>query len=61
MKLKSLKQTPPWDWPEGTREVLLDVLRNPPAESDLVTAAELAGDLTVIDDEMVEALLSILP
>ena len=60
MNLKSLQNTPPWDWPEGTGKVLLDIVRNPPTESDLLTATELAGDLTVIDDELAHALLAIL-
>jgi HEAT repeat protein len=61
VNLRILKDTPPWEWPDGTREGLLDVLRDDGAgESDLLLAAELAGDLTVIDDELVEALLSVL-
>ena len=61
MNLKALKDTPPWDWPEGTGKVLLDILRTDrPPESDLLLAAELAGDFTVINDELVDALLSIL-
>jgi hypothetical protein len=60
-KLKILENTPPWEWPEGTREMLLGVLRDERSpEADLLLAAELAGDLTVIDDEMVDALLAIL-
>src|SRR2546428_11011641 len=61
MNWRTLKDTPPWDWPEGTRKMLLDVLRTDrPSDADLLLAAELAGDLTVIDDELVDALLSIL-
>ncbi len=61
MNLRILKDTPPWDWPEGTGKMLLDILRSDrPAESDLRLATELAGDFTVIDDELVDALLSIL-
>jgi hypothetical protein len=61
MNLRTLRDTPPWDWPQGTGKTLLDILRDDgTAESDLLLAAELAGDLTVIDDELVEALLSIL-
>ncbi len=61
MNLRILKDAPPWDWPEGTGEMLLDILRNErSSESDLLLATELAGNFTVIDDELVEALLSIL-
>ena len=61
MNLRTLKDTPPWDWPEGTGKTLLDILRDDrPSESDLLLASELAGDLTVINDELVDALLSIL-
>ncbi len=60
MTLKTLQNTPPWDWPEGTGKVLLDILRDPPTESDLLTATELAGDFTVFGDELVHALLCIL-
>ena len=61
MNVKILRDTPPWDWPKGAGKMLLDILRNgQAAASDRLLAAELAGDLTVINDEMVEALLSIL-
>ena len=61
MDLRTLKDTSPWDWPEGTGKMPLDILRDDrTSESDLLLAAELAGDLTVINDELVEALLFIL-
>lgn len=61
MNLKALKDTPPWDWPAGTGKRLLDILRHDrPSESDLLLATELAGDFTIINDELVDALLSIL-
>jgi hypothetical protein len=61
MNLRTLKDTPPWDWPGGTGKTLLDILRDDRAsESDLLLATELAGDFTVINDELVNALLSIL-
>jgi hypothetical protein len=62
MDLKALKDTPPWDWPEGTAEKLVSVLRDEQAaEPDRVLATEMAGELTVVNDELVEALLKILP
>jgi hypothetical protein len=61
MNLRALKDTPPWDWPEGTGEMLLGILRDHRAgEPDLLLAAELAGDFTVINDELADALLFIL-
>lgn len=61
MDLSKLKDTPPWEWPEETRDVLLKALRDEGAsEADRLLAAELAGDVTVVDDELAEALLSLL-
>ncbi len=61
MDLKTLRETPPWDWPEGTGRMLLGVLLDREAEgADRLLAAELAGDFSVIDDELVGALVSIL-
>jgi hypothetical protein len=61
MNLKALQDTPPWEWPEGTGKALLDILRTDrPPKSDLLLATELAGDFTVVNDELVDALLAIL-
>ncbi len=61
MDLKTLRETPPWDWPEDTGRTLVDILRDRgTAGHDRLLAAELAGDFTVINDELVAALLSIL-
>ena len=61
MDLKALKDTPPWDWPAGTAERLVNVLRDEQAiESDRLLATDMAGDFTVVNDELVEALLAIL-
>jgi len=60
MDLKMLKDTPPWEWPQGTDKMLLGILRDDQRdESDRLPAAELAGDCTVINDELADALLSI--
>lgn len=59
MDLKALQDFPPWEWPENTGEALLGVLVNDHApESDRVLAAELAGEYSVINDELAQALLS---
>lgn len=61
MELKTLKNTPPWDWPAGASATFLSVLRDTQAvEPDRLLAAELAGDLVAIDDELVDALLTVL-
>jgi hypothetical protein len=61
MDWRILQDTPPWEWPEDTSEVLLDVLRDErAAEPDRLLAAELAGDCTVVNDQLVETLMSIL-
>jgi hypothetical protein len=61
MDVKALRDIPPWDWPEGAGQMFLDILRDgQAAESDRLLAAELAGDFTVITDELVDALLAIL-
>ncbi|MBU4385498.1 MAG: hypothetical protein KKH73_00735 [Actinobacteria bacterium] len=60
MDLEILKDTPPWEWPEGAGKLFLGVLQDDQAdESDRLIAAELAGDFTVINDELAGALLSI--
>src|SRR5437879_1859860 len=60
MNLDELNDTPPWDWPRGTGRKLLDVLRDAKgAASDRLIAADLAGSLTVMSDDIAEALLAI--
>jgi hypothetical protein len=60
MDLKTLREIPPWEWPEGTGKMLLGILEDGQAdESERLLSAELAGDFTLIDDELAEALLSI--
>ena len=61
MDLKTLYDTPPWQWPEGTDKILLGILRDDRTDqSDCLLATELAGDSTVVNDELVDVLLSIL-
>ncbi len=61
MKLQHLKNLPPWEWPDTAGQFLLDILKNPrTGETDLATAAGLAGDVTVINDPLVHALLLLL-
>lgn len=61
MDLKTLDNTPPWEWPGDADKTLLAFLRDNQGDlSERLLAAELAGDYTVINDELVEALLAIL-
>ena len=61
MDLRTLRKIPPWEWPEGAGKMFRDILRDgQAAEADRLLAAELAGDFTVINEELVGALLSIL-
>jgi hypothetical protein len=58
--LRILANTPPWEWPKGAGATLLEIVRDRQAPaSDRQTAAELAGDLVVMNDEIAGALLSI--
>ncbi|MFC1708034.1 hypothetical protein ACFL59_14660 [Planctomycetota bacterium] len=60
MDLSTLWNTPPWDRPEQTGKFVLGVLRDQLAsEEDRSLAAELAGEYTVVNDELAEALLTI--
>src|SRR5512134_2925782 len=60
MDLQTLRDISPWEWPEGADGMFLEILRNDKANaSDRLLAAELAGDSTVINDELVNALLTI--
>ena len=59
MDLKTMKDTPPWDWPDGAGKMFLKILCDDQADkSDRFLAAELASDFTTINDELADALLS---
>jgi hypothetical protein len=61
MDLKILQDRPPWEWPEDAGATFLNVLRDTQAaESDRQVAAELAGNLVAINDELVGALQTVL-
>jgi hypothetical protein len=60
MDLKIFLVTPPWDWPRDAGKTFRKVLMDQRAEeSDRLIAAELAGDFTVIDDDLSDVLLAI--
>src|SRR5580693_7025418 len=60
MDLKILLDIPPWDWPRDAgkmfQKALIDRRAN---ESDRLVAANLAGDLTVMNDDLADALLAV--
>jgi HEAT repeat protein len=61
MDLNTLRETPPWDWPGDAGRTFRKVLNNRNADpSDRLAAAELAGDFTVIDNDLANVLLAVL-
>jgi len=61
MNIKALSRIEPWQWPRNAAETIRGVLLNRQAKpSDRLIAADLAGDYTVISDEMDNALLKVL-
>jgi uncharacterized protein (UPF0147 family) len=61
MDIKVLRSTPPWDWPGAAGKTILKTLIDQRAKgSDRLIAAELAGDLVVMNGALANALLAIL-
>jgi len=61
MDIKRLKDTPPWEWPPNAGALFLDVLHDMGADpSDRLIAAGLAGDFTVLNDKLAEALMAVM-
>ena len=53
MNVRNLQETPPWEWPRNAGKILQKTLLDREAnEEDRVIAAELAGDLIVMNDRM---------
>ncbi len=60
MELNRLANIPPWEWPEDAAGSLLGVIDNPRADvADRKLAAQLAGDISVINDTLADALLAV--
>jgi hypothetical protein len=58
--LRVLADTPPWDWPRDIGKIFHQMLTDDNADdSDRLIAAELAGDFTVINNELSDALTGI--
>jgi len=61
MDLTALRDTPPWDWPGDAGRQFRKLLNNPKADpAERLLAAELAGDLTVMDNDLANVLLAVL-
>jgi uncharacterized protein (UPF0147 family) len=61
MDLKTLENTPSWEWPETAAETLLAVLRDRSADpAERVLAAELAGEYSVMNNDLTETFYAIL-
>ena len=55
-----LQNIEPWQWPRGASKTILDALSDPSAKaSERLIAADLAGDLVVMNDQMADALIAI--
>jgi hypothetical protein len=60
MDMKVLSQIGPWDWPDDAGATILQTLTDARAKLvDRLLAAELAGDLAVVNDDLAGALLEI--
>jgi uncharacterized protein (UPF0147 family) len=60
VELKRLRDVPPWDWPQDAATRFHQALTDKSvSDSDRLVAAELAGDLVVMNDSLAVALLGI--
>ena len=59
MDLKDLLDTPPWEWPRDAAKRFQKALMDRANASDRLVAADLAGDITVVNDELAAALTAI--
>jgi hypothetical protein len=58
--LSDLQDMEPWQWPPNAAKLFLEILTDTNASTkDRLTAADLAGDFTVINDRLSDALLKI--
>ncbi len=61
MSILGLKDVPPWEWPTDADKTILETLCDQKASSsDRLLAAGMAGDATVVNDELANALLAII-
>ena len=58
--LTILEVTPPWEWPSDAREAVLKRLRDNQAdEAERLLAAELAGEIVIVSQDLTKALTAI--
>ncbi len=61
MSLEALKNSEPWDWPASADQVILKALQDTASSpEDRALAAEFGGDPTVVNVELIEAMLQII-
>lgn len=59
MDVKTLQELPPWEWPNEASEVFRKTLIDRKARlADRILAAELAGEIVAINDELAETLVA---
>ena len=60
MTIKEYSELEPWEWPEGAAKEFLKTLKDRRANADdREAAAEMAGDIVAINDQLATALLAI--
>jgi hypothetical protein len=58
--VNSLQNIETWQWPKEARKTILDALHDPTTKAaERLTAAELAGEVAVMNDQVAEALISV--
>lgn len=58
MNIRVLAQQEPWQWPEDSSQIILETLQDPKIDAaDRLLAAELAGDLVAMNNELARTLL----
>jgi HEAT repeat protein len=61
MDLTDLRDTPPWEWPGDAGRLIRKSLNNRNADpAERLLAADFAGDLTVLDNDLSNVLLAVL-
>jgi hypothetical protein len=60
LNLRQLSDLAPWEWPDNAAELVTDTLTNRQApEAERLLAAELAGDMTILNEKIGGELLTI--
>jgi hypothetical protein len=60
MDLQQFTVTPPWEWPKNAGKIFLKVLKDKEVNlPDRIIAADLAGDLVVMNEQLADALMTV--